>query len=109
MNCGIMTLLFSLSMIFFIYDLACSPMLVDALAKVIACILERVFMLDSGFMSPVAWARMTETTKSADVLLPIGRKQLCYIYVSFALFTLHTLLNAVIRCLQLNTNGGHGC
>ena len=54
MNYGVMTLLFSLSMtmICFIYDLACSPMLVDALAKVIACILERVFMLDSGFMSP---------------------------------------------------------
>ena len=50
MNYGVMTLLFRLFIICFIYDLACSPMLVDALAEVIASILERVFMLDSGFM-----------------------------------------------------------
>ena len=25
------------------------------------------------------------------------------------LFTLHTLLNAIVRCLQLNTGGCHGC
>ena len=25
------------------------------------------------------------------------------------LFTLHTLLNAIIRCLKLNTGGCHGC
>src|SRR3954470_5807006 len=25
------------------------------------------------------------------------------------LFTLHSLLNAIVRCLQLNTGGCHGC
>ena len=51
---------------------------------------------------------MTETTKVVDVLLPLGRKQLCCVYMSYALFTLHTLLNAFICCLQLNTHGRHG-
>ena len=63
-----------------------------------------LYMLDSGFMSPVPGLEMTETTKSLDVLLPLRRKQLCYVYMSFALFTLRILLNAIIRCLQLNTN-----
>ena len=46
---------------------------------------------------------MTETTKSVDVLLPLGTKQLCCVYMSYALFTLHTLLHTIICCLQLNT------
>ena len=41
--------------------------------------------------------------------MPLGRKQRCYVYVSFALFTLHTLLIAIICCLQLNTFRRHGC
>ena len=52
---------------------------------------------------------MTETNKTLDVLLPLGRKQLCYVYVSFEIFTLHTLLIAIICCLQLNTRGRHVC
>ena len=63
-NYGVMTLLFSLFIICFIYDLACSPMLVDALAEVIASILERVFMLDSGFMPLLSELELTETIKT---------------------------------------------
>ena len=40
-----------------------------------------------------------------DVLLLLGRKQQ-YLIV---LFTLHALLNAIIRCLQLNTGRCRGC
>ena len=64
MNYGVMTLLFSLFIICFIYDLAFSPMLVDDLAEVIASILERVFILDSGFMSLLSELELTETIKT---------------------------------------------
>ena len=40
-----------------------------------------------------------------DVLLLLGTKQQ-YLIV---LFTLHALLNAIIRCLQLNTGRCRGC
>ena len=64
MNYGVMTLLFSLSMICFIYDLACSPMLVDDLAEVIASVLERVFLLDSGFMPLLSELELTKTIRT---------------------------------------------
>ena len=64
MNYGVMTLLFSLFIICFIYDLACSPMLVDALAEVIASILERVFMVESGFMPLLFELELTETIRT---------------------------------------------
>ena len=44
------SVLLFISMLCFIYDPACSPMLVDALAKKLLVLYERVFMLDSGFM-----------------------------------------------------------
>ena len=36
-------------------------------------------MLDSGFMPPVIWARVKATSKIVDVLLPLGRKQQCFV------------------------------
>ena len=59
MTYGVMTLLFSLFIICFIYDHACSLMLVDDLAEVIASILERVFMLDSGSMPLLSEIELT--------------------------------------------------
>ena len=41
-----------------------------------------------------------------DVLLPLGRKQQYFVHGTIVLFTLHTLLKSVNRCLQLNTGGG---
>ena len=49
-------------------------MLVDALAEVIDSILERVFMLDSGFMPLLSELELTETIKTWDVLLLLGIK-----------------------------------
>ena len=49
---------------------------------------------------------MTEISKVVDVMLPLGRKQQSFVHGTIVFFTLHTLLNAVIRCLQLNTEGG---
>ena len=48
---------------------------------------------------------MTQIPTVIDVLLLLGRKQQ-YLIV---LFTLHALLNAIIRCLQLNTGRCRGC
>ena len=53
-------------------------------------------MLDSGFMPLVFW-KMTITSKIVDVMLLLGM---------ILLFSLHTMLNATIRCLQLNTLRG---
>ena len=39
------------------------------------------------------------------MLLPLGRKQRSLVHGTSGLFTLHTLLKAVIYCLQLNTGG----
>ena len=90
MNYGVMTLLFSLFIICFIYDLACSPMLVDALAEVIASILERVFMLDSEFMPLLSEIELTETIKTCDVLLLLGIKQRCLLlYVVYIAYITH--------------------
>ena len=50
---------------------------------------------------------MIEISKVVDVLFPLGRKQQSFVHGTIVLFTLlYTLLNAVIRCLQLNTIGG---
>ena len=49
---------------------------------------------------------MTEISKVVDVLLLLGRKQQSFVHGAIVLFTLHTLLNAIICCLQLNTGGG---
>ena len=51
---------------------------------------------------------MTATPKVVDVLLLLGVIKQCYVHGHMYLFTLRTLLNAIIRCLQLNTNGEHG-
>src|SRR3954468_5684665 len=49
---------------------------------------------------------VTEISLVVDVLLPLGRKQQSLVHGTCGLFTLHTLLKAVVRCLQLNTKGG---
>jgi hypothetical protein len=46
-----------------------------------------------------------DTSKVVDVLLPLGRKQHSCVQGHLALFTLCTLLNAIICCSQLNTQG----
>ena len=49
---------------------------------------------------------VTKISKIVDVLLLLGRKQRSFVHETIVLFTLHTLLKAVICCLQLNTGGG---
>ena len=49
---------------------------------------------------------MIEFSKLLDVLLLLGIKQQSFVHRTIVLFTLHTLLNAIICCLQLNTGGG---
>ena len=49
---------------------------------------------------------MTEISSVVDVLLLLGRKQRSLVHGTSGLFTLHTLLKAVVSCLQLNTVGG---
>ena len=63
-------------------------------------------MLDSGFMPLFNLREVTEISKVVDVLLLLGRKQRSFIHGTIVFFTLHTLLKAFIRCLQLNTRGG---
>ena len=63
-------------------------------------------MLDSGFMPLFNLREVTEISKVVDVLFPLGRKQRSLVHGTSGLFTLHTLLKAVIHCLQLNTIGG---
>ena len=60
-------------------------------------------MLDSGFMPPFRLCSSDKNVTGEDVLLPLGRKQRCECPRAQALLTLHTLLNAIICCLQLNT------
>ena len=47
-----------------------------------------------------------EISKIVDVLLPLERKQRSLVHGTSGLFTLHTLLKAVICFLQLNTRRG---
>src|SRR3954466_11429470 len=49
---------------------------------------------------------VTEISSVVDVLLLLGRKQRSLVHGTCGLFTLHTLLKAVVCCLQLNTGGG---
>ena len=63
-------------------------------------------MLDSGFMPLFNLREVKEISKVVDVLLPLGRKQRSLVHGTSGLFTLHTLLKAVVCCLQLNTRGG---
>src|SRR3954464_6307739 len=49
---------------------------------------------------------VTEISMVVDVLLPLARKQWYLIHGTSGLFTLHSLLKAVVCCLQLNTGGG---
>ena len=49
---------------------------------------------------------MTIISSVVDVLLLLGRKQRSLVHGTCGLFTLHTLLKAVVCCLQLNTGGG---
>ena len=62
-------------------------------------------MLDSGFMPLFKIREVTGISKVVDVMFPLGRKQRSLIHGTSGLFTLHTLLKAVIRCLRLNTGG----
>ena len=48
---------------------------------------------------------MTEISSVVDVLLLLGIKQRSLVHGTCGLFTLHTLLKAVVYCLQLNTGG----
>ena len=63
-------------------------------------------MLDSGFMPLFNLRKVTKISKVVDVLLPLGRKQRSLVHGTCGLFTLHTLLKAVVCSLQLNTRGG---
>ena len=63
-------------------------MLVDALAKYLLVLNEGVFMLDSEFMPLLSELGLTETIKTRDVLLPLGRKQKCDFLVLFTLLKL---------------------
>ena len=56
-------------------------------------------MLDSGFMPLFNLREETEISKVVDVLLPLGRKQRSLVHGTSGLFTLHTLLKAVVCCL----------
>jgi hypothetical protein len=60
-------------------------------------------MLDSWVHASIKSGGVTETSKVVDVLLPLGGKTTFLSPRAYALFTLHTLLNAVIYCSQLNT------
>ena len=62
-------------------------------------------MLNSGFM-PLVSKGSDNNLFAVDVLLPLGRKQQSLVHGTCGLFTLHTLLKAVVCCLQLNTGGG---
>ena len=62
-------------------------------------------MLDSGFMPLVSKGSDRNIFGCRCVLL-LGRKQRSLVHGTCGLFTLHTLLKAVVCCLQLNTGGG---
>ena len=62
-------------------------------------------MLDSGFM-PLVSKGSDKISSVVDVLLLLGRKQRSLVHGTCGMFTLHTLLKAVVCCLQLNTGGG---
>src|SRR3954468_14294374 len=49
---------------------------------------------------------VTEISLVVDVLLPLGRKQQSLVHGTCGLFTLHTLLKAIVYCLQHTTGGG---
>ena len=61
-------------------------------------------MLDSRFMPLVIWVRATETPKVVDVATR-DKTTMLYLRV-ILLFTLQALLNAIVCCLQLNTERG---
>jgi hypothetical protein len=62
-------------------------------------------MLDSWVHASIESGGVTETSKGCRCVVAT-REKTTFIYPrSYTLFTLHTLLNAVICCSQLNTLG----
>ena len=57
-------------------------------------------------LASIESGEVSEISKVVVVPLLLGRKQRSFVHGTIVLFTLHTLLKAVIRCLQLNTGGG---
>src|SRR3954470_2404215 len=55
------------------------------------------------YLCSIVSGEVREISKVVDVLFLLGRKQQYFVHGTIVLFTLHTLLNAIIRCLQLNT------
>ncbi len=65
-------------------------------------------MLDSGFSLHLIWGSDSNLYGCGCAVATRGKTaMLCRRII--VLFILCTLLNAIICCLQLNTNGEHGC
>jgi hypothetical protein len=65
-------------------------------------------MLDSGFMPLVTWGS-DNNLLNCRCLVATREKTTILCSMTFVLFILHTLLKAIICCLQLNTQQLLGC
>jgi hypothetical protein len=64
-------------------------------------------MLDSGFIPLVIWESGNKFYGCRCVVATREKRKIFY-SGTFVLFTLHTLLKAIIFCLQFNTQGLFG-
>ena len=62
-------------------------------------------MLDSGFM-PLVYKGSDRNLFGCRCVVATREKKRSLVHRTSGLFTLHTLLKAVVCCLQLNTGGG---
>jgi hypothetical protein len=62
-------------------------------------------MLDSWVHASIESGGVTETSKVIDCAVATREKTTFLCSRAYALFTLHTLLNAIICCSQLNIHG----
>ena len=62
-----------------VYDLACSPLLVEALAKLILVTPRGSIYARYWVHASIESGTVTESSKVVDVLLPLGIKHRCFV------------------------------
>src|SRR3954465_14062233 len=89
-----------------INDLACSPLLVEALAKLILVTPRGGFYARYWVHASIEPWEVTSNPYGYRCVVATREKTAMFYLRIVLLFTLHTLLTAIICCLQLNTKRG---
>src|SRR3954470_7537081 len=89
-----------------IYDLACSPLLVEALAKLILVTPRGGIYARQWVHAYIEPWEVTSNPYGYRCVVATREKTAMLRLRIIILFTLHTLLTAIICCLELNTGRG---